>query len=196
VKTIAITGGIGAGKSTVARILTDFGYEVLSADQLSREVVASGLPAYQKIIAAFGPEIILPDGRLDRKKLGEVVFASPKLRRKLEAIVHPEVIARIKSVVAARQAARQPLLFIEVPLLFENGMEKMFDLVWVVDLSATSQLQRVRERDGLGVTAVRQRLAAQLPPAVKAARADLVLQNDGSRSGLEDQVRRAVAALQ
>jgi dephospho-CoA kinase len=194
-KTIGITGGIASGKSTVARMLTELGFEVLSADRLAREAVEPGLVAYQKIVAVFGPQITLPDGRLDRKKLGEVVFVDSVLRRKLEEIIHPEVIARIKAVMTVRQAAGQPYLFVEVPLLFETGMEKMFDLVWVVDLSAANQMQRVLDRDQLTAAAAQQRMVAQLPLAAKVARADWVLENNGDLFELREQVQRAVRGL-
>jgi dephospho-CoA kinase len=191
-KTIGLTGGIGSGKSTVAKILTDLGFEVLSADQIAREVVEPGLPAYYRIVAVFGPAIRLIDGRLDRKRLGEIVFADPVLRCQLEQIIHPEVIARIKMVIAARQVTPQPFLFVEVPLLFETGMAKMFDLVWVVNLTAANQLQRVLGRDQISPIAAGQRIAAQLPLAEKATRADWVIENNGSLAELDEQVRRAV----
>jgi dephospho-CoA kinase len=194
-KTIGITGGIASGKSTVAQILIDLGFEVLSADRIAREVVAPGLPAYHKVIAGFGPEVRLADGQLDRKKLGELVFADQGLRRQLERIIHPEVFVRMRTEIAARQAGGQPFFFMEVPLLFETGLEKIFDLIWVVNLTTANQLQRVSGRDQLDEAAARERIAAQLSLAEKAARADWVIENNGSLSDLREQVRRAVREL-
>jgi dephospho-CoA kinase len=195
-KKIGITGGIASGKSTVAQILTDLGFEVLSADRIAREVVAPGLPAYYKVIARFGPEVRLADGQLDRKKLGKMVFSDRGLRQQLEQIIHPEVFNRIQTEIAARRAGRQPFFFMEVPLLFETGLEKVFDLIWVVNLTADNQLQRLTERDQFGEAVALERIAAQLSLAEKAARADWIIENNGSLSDLREQVRRAVRELE
>jgi dephospho-CoA kinase len=194
-QTIGLTGGIASGKSTVAKILTDLGFEVQSADQIARQVVEPGLPAYQRIIAEFGPAIRLAGGRLDREQLAQLVFGDAVLRQKLEQIIHPEVIARIKTVITVRQATGQPFLFVEVPLLFETGLEKMFDLVWVVNLTEANQLQRLLGRDQLSAVAARRRMAAQLSLAEKAARADWVIENNGDLAELQEQVRKAVKLL-
>jgi dephospho-CoA kinase len=193
-KTIGLTGGIAAGKSTVAAILKEMGFEVLSADQIAREVVEPGRPAYRKILRIFGPEISMADGRLDRDKLGKIVFADPKRRRQLEQIIHPEVQARLQAVRAALRKRRCAVVFVEVPLLFETGMEKLFDAVWVVAVSPATQLQRLleRERERLTREEAEQRIAAQLPLSEKIARADLVLDNDRNLFQLQEQVDNAI----
>jgi dephospho-CoA kinase len=196
-KTIGLTGGIGSGKSTVATILKKMGYEVLSADQMAREVVEPGQPAYKKILRIFGPEICLTDGQLNRNKLGKIVFADPKQRRKLEQIIHPEVQVRLQTACAVLRKQGRAVAFVEVPLLFETGMENFFDVIWVVTVSPATQLQRLleRERERLTREEAEQRIMAQLPLSEKSARADLVLDNDRELSQLWEQVRNAVKKI-
>jgi dephospho-CoA kinase len=196
-KTIGLTGGIGSGKSTVATILKKMGYEVLSADQMAREVVEPGQPAYKKILRLFGPEICLTDGQLNRNKLGKIVFADPKQRRKLEQIIHPEVQVRLQTACTVLRKQGRAVAFVEVPLLFETGMENFFDVIWVVTVSPATQLQRLleRERERLTREEAEQRIMAQLPLSEKSARADLILDNDRELSQLWEQVRNAVKKI-
>jgi dephospho-CoA kinase len=196
-KTIGLTGGIGSGKSTVATILKKMGYEVLSADQMAREVVEPGQPVYKKILRLFGPEICLTDGQLNRNKLGKIVFADPKQRRKLEQIIHPEVQVRLQTACTVLRKQGRAVAFVEVPLLFETGMENFFDVIWVVTVSPATQLQRLleRERERLTREEAEQRIMAQLPLSEKSARADLILDNDRELSQLWEQVRNAVKKI-
>ncbi|HEY8464140.1 MAG TPA: dephospho-CoA kinase [Bacillota bacterium] len=176
-KTIGLTGGIASGKSTVAQIIRDQGYPVLDADQIARQVVEPGRSEYQAVIHLFGPGILLPDYSLDRRKLAKLIFNDSQLRKKLESIVHPAVKAEIYR---EREQYRQngaSVLFVEVPLLYESGMENWFDAVWVVTLNPQLQQERLEQRDGLSAAEATQRLAAQWPLVEKVKRADLVIEN-------------------
>ncbi len=185
---IGVTGGIATGKSTVDRMLEAHGAVVIDADELAREVVLAGEPALDEVAARFGREVILPDGALDRTRLGEVVFADPDARRDLERITHPRILDLMQERVAAALAGPAPLVAVDVPLLFENAREGMFEGVLLVYAPPDVQLRRLRERNGLDEPAALQRLAAQLPIDEKRERATWVIENS---DGLEA-TRRAV----
>ena len=154
---IGVTGGIATGKSTVDRMLEAHGAVVIDADELAREVVLAGEPALDEVAARFGREVILPDGALDRTRLGEVVFADPDARRDLERITHPRILDLMQERVAAALAGPAPLVAVDVPLLFENAREGMFEGVLLVYAPPDVQLRRLRERNGLDEPAALQR---------------------------------------
>ena len=189
--TIGLTGGYATGKSSVARILRDLGAVVVDADELSRAVIRRGEPGWREVIEVFGRGILDAGGEVDRATLGRLVFGRPALRKKLERIIHPKVIA------AMRQARQKALsegadVFVgEIPLLFEAGLEREFDLIWVVSADPGRQRERALARDGLSPEEFERRQNAQMPLEQKERRADLVLRNDGDRSELE---RRVLAA--
>jgi dephospho-CoA kinase len=189
-RVLGLTGGIGSGKSLVARIFQELGAEVIDADQLAREVVEPGEPALAEIVTDFGPDILLPDGRLDRTKLGSVIFADPAARRRLNAITHPRIRDRMRQAVASRES-RPGVLVLDIPLLYENGRTDMMEKVIVVWVDPQTQLERLTKRDGLSPTAARQRIEAQLSLDAKRNRADHVINN----SGTEQQTRRQVEAI-
>jgi dephospho-CoA kinase len=194
-KTIGLTGGIATGKSTVAQILTDLGYPVVSADAIAHRVVEPGLPAYREIVRRFGPEILGSGKAIDRKKLGSIVFQNPDLRRELEGIIHPEVSAAIAH---AKETARQEgksLFVAEVPLLFEAGMEADYDFVWVVTVAAAEQIRRLTARDRISCEEAGWRLAAQYPMEAKIAKADAVIDNSRGYPELREQVVNIVNRL-
>jgi dephospho-CoA kinase len=192
---IGLTGGIASGKSTFAAALRARGVPVLDADALARAAVAKGTPALAEIVAAFGPEVLAPDGELDRRRMGERVFADPAARARLEAIVHPRVRARFAEEVAARAAEGHALVFYDVPLLYEAHLEAMVELVVVVWAPRAVQLGRLAARDGLSPAAAEARLAAQLPLDEKAARADVVVANEGDVAALAAKAPRLLADL-
>ena len=179
-KVIGLTGGIASGKSTAARLLGDLGAPVIDADQLAREAVRPGTEALDAIVAAFGDDVLQADGSLDREALGKRVFADPEARRTLEWIVHPEVrrLTRLKLHALKESGAR--VVFYMAPLLIEAGADTLCDEIWVVDLDEATQLQRVTARDGMSREEARQRMKAQMPPAEKAGRGDVVIDNRGS----------------
>ena len=174
---IGVTGGIATGKSTVDRMLEAHGATVIDADELAREVVVAGAPALDEVAARFGRELILPDGTLDRTGLSAIVFADPEARRDLERITHPRILELMRERVAAALAGPAPLVAVDIPLLFENAREGMFEGVLLVYAPREVQLRRLHERNGLDETAALQRLAAQLPIDEKRERATWVIEN-------------------
>ena len=186
-KVLGLTGGIGSGKSMVASMFANLGAEVIDADQLAREVVEPGQPALEEIATAFGREILLPDGRLDRGKLARIIFADPIARARLNAITHPRIQERMATEMALR-GSRPGVLIVDIPLLYENDRTGTVDSVIVVWVDTKTQLRRLVERDGLTADEARQRIAAQMPLDEKRARADLVVDNSGSRQNTRRQV--------
>lgn len=186
---VALTGGIGSGKSTVARLLAARGATVIDADQLAREAVTPGSPGLAEIVRVFGPEVLAADGRLDRARLGALVFTQPEARARLEAIVHPEVRRLSAQRIQDALAGGAQVVIYDVPLLYETGLETSFPLVAVVDAPDPVREARVGARDGLSPAETRARMSAQLPLAEKVRRADFVVDNGGSLEETERQVR-------
>jgi dephospho-CoA kinase len=187
---IGITGGVATGKSLVARLFEQQGAVALSADAIAREVTAPDSPAVHRIAAELGRRFV-HDGVLDRAGLGEHVFACPEDRRKLERIVHPEVLRRLRDAIDDLRNREHPpeVVVVEVPLLYEVGLENWFDEVVVVTASEKEQIRRLAVRDGLDAEAARGRIEAQMPLGAKAARAHHVIINDGSEDTLMPQVQ-------
>lgn len=175
---IGLTGGIASGKSTVSRRLAVLGAAIIDADKLARKVLEPGSKGFSLATAEF-PEAVLPDGKLDRKTLGRIIFSDPKRRRALEAIVHPAVIAAIKTQGNKLEKAGR-VVVADIPLLYETGSETFLNPVWVVYADEDVQIRRLSQRDGLDEGEARRRIQAQLPLAKKAARADAVIDNNGS----------------
>jgi dephospho-CoA kinase len=186
-KVLGLTGGIGSGKSMVASMFAQLGADVIDADQLARDVVEPGQPALLEIATAFGRDVLLPDGRLDRGKLGRIIFADPVARGKLNAITHPRIRERIDAEIAAR-GSRPGVLVVDIPLLYENDRTRTVETVIVVWVDSKTQLRRLNERNGLTEEEARQRIAAQMPLDEKRARADVVIDNSGSRENTRRQV--------
>ncbi|MDA3902974.1 MAG: dephospho-CoA kinase [Desulfuromusa sp.] len=177
---LGVTGNIASGKSTVSKELARRGAVVVDADQLAREVVASGTSALKKIVEMFGSEILQNDGHLDRDRLGQMVFADVKVRAALDSIVHPEIAKKsIERLQGLKKRTDIPLIVYEAPLLFEVGAETRVDKVLVVKIDADEQLKRLMARDGLSKVGAQQRMAAQMPQQKKIARADFVVDNSG-----------------
>ena len=179
---IGVTGGIATGKSTVDALLTAHGAAVIDADMLAREVVLPGEPALAEVAQRFGGGMLHPDGTLDRARLGAVVFADPGARRDLERITHPRITALMEERIAHALAGPAPLVAVDIPLLFENRRESLFEGVLLVYAPEEIQVRRMRERNGLDATAAAQRLAAQIPIDEKRERATWVIDNS---NGLE-----------
>ena len=194
-RVFALTGGIGSGKSTVAQYWRSRGLAVVDADQLARDVVAPGQPALARIVEAFGPGLLRPDGSLDRGALAERVFEDEEARQRLNQLVHPQVRSLAQVRFAEVEARGAPLACYEVPLLFETGQADAYRPVVLVSASEATQLARAMSRDGAEPDAVRARIQSQLPLAVKAAQADYVIDNEGTPAAtrtLADAVLRAV----
>lgn len=193
-KVIGLTGGIASGVSLVASMFRELGAVVIEADQIARDVVTPGTEAYRKILDAFGREVVLPDGSLDRRRLGALVFKDPHARRRLNTITHPEIRRRMAEQVE-RMAAERPdaVILVDIPLLLDTAGPDAFDLDAVIVVQATpeQQISRLMARDGLTREEAESRLAAQRPIAEKAAEADWVIDNSGSI----EQTRAQVEAL-
>jgi dephospho-CoA kinase len=183
---VGLTGGIGSGKSTVARLLAARGAVILDADAFAREALARGTVGFDRAVSLFGPDVVEPAGDLDRAAVAARVFSDDALRAKLEAIVHPEVRRRIAEGIAA-EAGGDRVVVVDSPLLMETGTRQGFALVIVVTASESRRIARLIAR-GMDEADARARLAAQMPMEDKAAAADVVLDNDGTEAELEAQV--------
>lgn len=195
VQRVALTGGIATGKSHVRRLLERLGVPTIDADGLAREAVSPGTPGLAAIVSRFGTGVLDAAGALDRQALASVVFADADARHDLEAIVHPPVVAATDAWFASLDASRYGLAVADIPLLYETGRDRAFDAVIVTACDPETQLERVMARDGIGEADARARIAAQLPTAHKAERADYVIRTDGSYEETERQVRAVVATL-
>jgi dephospho-CoA kinase len=195
VKLIGLTGGIASGKSTVAAILRRLGAAIINADELSREVVQPEQEAWKEIIETFGPKILLGDKTLDRRKLRKIVFDDPEARKKLETIIHPRVRALAEQRISELAAAGSSIIVYEVPLLFEAQIHLWLRPVIVVACDAATQKRRLRERDGLTDEEAEQHLNAQMSLEEKRRLADYVIENNGSMTELEQQVRAVLEKI-
>jgi dephospho-CoA kinase len=175
---VGLTGGIGSGKSEVAKRLAELGAIVIDADALAREVVAPGTEGLAEIVAAFGPEVLTPDGALDRTAIAAIVFRDDDKRRRLEAIIHPRVRERSTRIIAA--APPDAVVVNDVPLLVESGMASHFDLVIVVLASEAVRLDRLVNQRGMTEENVRGRFAAQATDEQRRAVADVEIVNEGT----------------
>ncbi|BBA96666.1 putative dephospho-CoA kinase [Actinacidiphila reveromycinica] len=185
---VGLTGGIGAGKSEVTRLLGSYGATVVDADRVAREVVEPGTAGLAAVVREFGPQVLRADGTLDRPALGAVVFADEERRKALNAIVHPLVAERSAEL---RQAAGPDAIVVhDVPLLTENGLAPRYDLVVVVDAAPATQLDRLVRQRGMAEQEARSRMAAQATREQRLAIADVVIDNDGPLEALAPQVRR------
>ena len=178
---IGVTGGIGSGKTTVANLFSSLGAPVIDADELARQVVAPGQPAYEEILQHFGTTILSKSGELDRRRLRERIFSEPAKRDRLEEIVHPRVYAQMKRLLDCLEA---PYAIVVVPLLIESGARDLVDRVLVVDSPEELQIERTQRRDGTTRAAVKKILAAQLDRGARLSAADDVIENDASVEAL------------
>ncbi|MEU6588744.1 dephospho-CoA kinase [Streptomyces sp. NPDC046881] len=184
--TVGLTGGIGAGKSEVSRLLVQHGAVLIDADRIAREVVAPGTPGLAAVVDAFGADILAADGSLDRPRLGSIVFADPEKLAVLNAIVHPLVGARSRELESA--AAQDAVVVHDVPLLTENGLAPLYDVVVVVDASPATQLERLVRLRGMTEEDARARMAAQATREQRREIADIVIDNDVPLDALEKRV--------
>lgn len=190
-KVIGLTGGIATGKSTVARMFERLGARLLDADQIAREVVEPGRPAFEKLVAAFGPDLLGEDGVIDRRRLRRIVFDNPEHRTRLERIVHPEVIKETASRLHREREARTSLVVYEAALLVETGMYRLFDALVVTNCDTDLQVKRLKARDGVSDAEARAVLENQADPASRLALATHVLDTNPSF----DDVRKQVSDL-
>ena len=188
---VGLTGGIASGKSTVSRIFASFGAKVLDADEVAREVLLPGQPAWTKLRRAFGQEFFHSDGTVKRKQLRKLVFADPEKRSQLNAIVHPEVMKEINRRSEILSSSVQTgVLLVDVPLLLEVGVANRFDKVVVVYVSKSVQINRLQQRDGISEEEAKQSLKAQMALSKKVEQADYVIDNSGTLDETQAQVQR------
>lgn len=187
---IGLTGGIASGKTTVANLLAAHGGAIIDADVAAREVVMPGEPALAEIAAAFGPEVLTPDGHLNRPVLAGIVFRDEAARQKLNSIVHPRVRERMFAQLDALRRQPEPPRFavLVVPLLLESGHDWAIDQIWVVAVPEDVQLERLMLRDRLDAEAAQARIRAQMPLTEKLKRADRVIENTGDPADVEKTV--------
>lgn len=190
---IGLTGGIGAGKSEVSRLFAAHGAVIVDSDVIAREVVAPGTDGLAAVVAEFGPQVLREDGTLDRPALGAVVFADPERLKALNAIVHPLVRDRAAELEAA--AAPGAVVVNDVPLLAENGLAPLYDLVVVVDAADEVRVDRLVRLRGMAEEEARARMAAQASREDRLAIADLVIDNSGGLAELEARVNEVWAEL-
>jgi dephospho-CoA kinase len=177
---VGLTGGIGSGKSTVARMFAEQGVPVVDADRIAREVVEPGTDGLREVVEAFSEDVLDEEGRLDRAKLGDRVFSDEAARKRLESILHPRIAAASMARFAELAQEGHPYAIYEAALLVENRSHAMMQALVVVSASEETQVARVCARDGIDEEAARKRIAAQLPLEEKVAVADYVISNDGS----------------
>ncbi|GBD10947.1 Dephospho-CoA kinase [bacterium HR23] len=188
---IGVTGGIGTGKSTVTSILRELGAVVIDADKIGHEAYRPGTQAWQEVVEAFGKDILLPSGEVDRKRLGALVFNDPQALARLNAIMHPKMYTMAQERIQQAKAQGHRVIVLEAAVLLEAGWDPLVDEIWVVTAPEEVAVQRVQARSGLSREAVLARLRAQMPQEERVKRAHVVVENAGS---LED-LRRTVEDL-
>jgi dephospho-CoA kinase len=184
---IGLTGGIGCGKTTVARLFAELAVPIIDADEISRQLVAKGQSALFEIQQVFGAGILNLDGTLNRKTLREIVFANPKQKHQLEAILHPRVYQAIEMQIKQLTA---PYCIICIPLLFETNKTDAVTRILVIDCPEAIQMQRVKSRDDLPEEMIQSIIDSQVPRTVRLNRADDIIDNSGSDAGLAEQVKK------
>ena len=195
VRIIGITGGIASGKSTVTEFLRQQGYKVIDADQVVHELQEPGERLYQALLSTFGPAILQEDGRLDRSKLGAMIFGNPDLLAQSSQLQN-EII---REELAGRRdllAEMEDTFFMDLPLLFELQYEDWFDQIWLVDVTKETQLSRLMARNALSQEEAEKRIAAQLSLREKRKRADVLIDNNGSLEETRQQLRDALQKLE
>jgi dephospho-CoA kinase len=190
---VGLTGGIASGKSTVSEILAELGAVIIDGDKLAREVVEPGTPGLAQVVEAFGPEILLPDGGMDRVKVGQIVFNDEAKRKVLEGIVHPLVFERYAALEAS--APTDGVVIHDIPLLAESGRADTFDAVIVVETPAEVQIERMLRDRGWSVADAESRIAAQATPEQRRVIATYLIENTGTREELRARVEAVYAEL-
>jgi dephospho-CoA kinase len=192
---IGLTGGIASGKSLVSRQLQRLGATVIDADRIARDVVLPGRPGWEMIVREFGGSFIDSDGGLDRKALGQLVFNDPRALERLNRITHPLILAEVDRLLQIYRSGPEGIVVLDAPLLFETGLDRLVDEVWVVVVDHQTQVKRLMERDRLTEQEAGQRIRLQIPLEEKASRADRVIDNRGSAAETERQVISEVRSM-
>lgn len=209
-KLIGLTGGIGAGKSTVTDYLIDRGFHVLDADKISREIVLPGSDMLLQLAELFGNGILQEDGGLNRKKLGSIVFSDPEKKEQLDRLMHTKILEVIhervfqireeschdaEAIISPERAMRNKVIFIDAPLLFETGLDKSVEEIWVIDAEDEIRIRRVMERDGLNRDEIIKIMNYQMDRTEKNRRADVLLDNSGEKEALYRQLNLLIQKI-
>lgn len=194
-KKIGLTGGIGSGKSTVAKILAEHGFVVADADKIAREIMEPGSPVLDEVAAEFGGDLIASDGSLDRGELARRAFVDKQSTEKLNSITHPAIRAESERRFAAAEAAGEPAVVYDMPLLVELGMHNSMDLTVVVDVDTEERVRRLTASRGLDETDARARIAQQIDSEKRNAAANVIIDNNGSEADLIPQVNELVERI-
>lgn len=194
-RVFGLTGGIGSGKSVVARMFREENIPVVDADQISREVTAPGTSAYEEIVRRFGSQVLLPDGRIDRKTLGAIVFADPGRRVELESVTHPPIAEGIRKAVAVLASEGHEVVIVEAALILEKGRQGMFEAVIGVRCEKRIQVDRIMARDGIPREEALRIVSSQMDPEEKVRASDHVIDNSGALSETLAQVRALAGKL-
>jgi len=193
---VGLTGGIGTGKSHVAKIFIELGCYVFDADKIARQVVEPGEVGFEKVVAEFGKEILAEDGTIDRAKLGQIVFSSPEKREKLNQILHPIIIAKQDSLISETiNQDPNAIVIIDAALMIETGSYKRFDKLIVVYCDRESQIERVMKRNNLPRNEVESRINSQMPSDEKRKYADIEIDTSGTFEETEDKVKAVYQEL-
>ncbi|MFA6010697.1 MAG: dephospho-CoA kinase [Desulfobacteraceae bacterium] len=190
---IAVTGGAASGKSFVCRRLSEKGVTVISLDDVSRDLMRPGTAVFRRVVHVFGQAVLRADGTLDRPALRQQITGSPESRRRLESIVQPAILNEMNRLIRESEAREEPYVVVEVPLLFELGMEQQFDVSILVAVDQDTQVMRLVQRDGVSETDARRLMDLQMPLGEKMARADIVIDNSSSSDILYGEVDRLLA---
>lgn len=194
-RVFGLTGNFGSGKSTVAGMFRSAGIPVIDADQVAREVTAPGGPAYAEVVREFGDGILRADGAIDRHRLGEIVFADPERRSRLEALTHPAILQALRQALADLSRDGHPVALVEAALIHESGRKGLFEEVISVRCDAETRLRRVTARDGISREQAEARISAQMDPADQARRSEHVIDNSRTLEETRRQVRRLADRL-
>ncbi len=189
-KVIGLTGGIGSGKSTVAQFLAELGAVILDADKVGHEAFKAGTDTWREVVAAFGRQVLTPEGDVDRQKLAEVVFGNPEALSRLNQIMHPQIGRMVKARLEEYRRQGVGVVVLEIPLLVETGGTSLVDEVWVTVASEPTVLRRLEERSGLSRQQSLARLRSQVSNEERVKHADVVINNDGSLDELKAEVKK------
>ena len=186
---IGLTGGIGTGKSEVAGLLQSLGAEVINADQVGHEAYTPNSESWREVVNAFGEEILQPDGQIDRKRLGGIVFSNPEQLDKLNAIMHPRMARMVGDKIEVLRDKGAPAVVVEAAVLFEAGWDSLVDEVWTTDSPVELVVERLQTRNGMGEEEVRRRISSQMDRSERIERSNLVVDNSGDVTSLGETVK-------
>lgn len=188
-KVIGLTGGIGSGKSTVSRFLTELGAVILNADKVGHEALKPDTEIWRQVVAAFGRQIVTPDGNIDRKKLGDIVFGNTESLSRLNQIMHPRMYALVKAQLEDYRQQGARVIVLEAPLLLEADWTALADEVWVTTAAESTMLQRLKQRSGLSQAESLTRIRSQLSSAERVKHADVIIDTDCDLDELRSRVK-------